>query len=189
MPQPGGNRVGLTTEQIDLFKGFADAPDKCAEGEPTPENATITTPDGYSSDDEEQSSQNLEKLFATSGCQDGPTVNTDANWALMQPLLAEDPNATSAFYDYGARAYVEGATKAPYDCNYDNFVASLGDLQGLEPTLREYEKYGWKLLQCAVVNGMPRVSLATLSTTINTLGDTILGINYKTVTIEDGGAP
>lgn len=182
MPPIGGNRVPLTGDEIDLFRAWRDSPNKCEEGAPVPEDAVINPVTDYSSDADEHES--FEKLFATASCEDGPLINTEQNWALVQPLLQPEADAPSAFYDYATRAYVPGATSALEVCDYDSFIASLGDIVGIDSALRPYEQYGWRLTQCAVVGGLPMASLVAISRTKNTLGDTILGLNYKTVTID-----
>lgn len=187
-PMPQFPRPPLTQAQIDLFKAWGTQVDQCTEPSDAPEPSELLPPAAYSSDEEETSSQNLEKIFANAACEDGPPVNSEANWAAAMPLLAQEPNPTSAFYDFATKKYVAGATAAPYPCTFDGFIGSLKGLVGFEETLRQYEKYGWRLHQCAIVAGVPLASMISLSKVSNTLGDTILGINYKTITV-DLGAP
>ncbi len=187
-PMPQFPRPPLAQTQIDLFRAWGTQVDQCTEASDVPETTELTPPVAYSSDEEETSSQSLEKIFANAACEDGPPVNSAANWAAAMPLLALEANPASAFYDYSTKKYVPGATLAPYPCTFDGFIGSLKGLVGFEDTLRQYEKYGWRLHQCAIVAGLPLASMVSLSKVSNTLGDTILGINYKTITVDLGAS-
>jgi hypothetical protein len=194
MPAIGGNREPLTEGEIELFRAWAEQDDQCQEGEPAPELAEIPTPEHYSSDEDEQAPEAFEELFGSANCEEGPEVNLPASWTLVESLLTREPNPPSAFYDYAAKAYVPGAEAVPFECNWDGLIASLSELADIEPTLREYEKHGWRLIQCAKLDGLPLAGMATLSRVTNTLGDVTYGVNYKTMTIEnrasaEGGVP
>lgn len=182
-PMPPVGRPPLTAAEIDDFRNWAAVANKCGEGDPIPEDEVLATPAHYSSDEDESSHQSLEKIFESATCTDGPSINTEANWAAVTPVLALEPNPPSAFYDYVAKDYVAGATAATHECSFDGFIASLDaeNVTGVEKTLRDYQGYGWRMTQCAVVDGLPLASMATLSAVINSLGDTILGVNFKTI--------
>jgi hypothetical protein len=194
MPAIGGDLEPLTASEIELFRAWSVQDDQCMEGEPAPELAEIPTPTHYSSDEDELAPGAFEEIFGSAGCEEGPEVNQPASWALVDSLLAREPNPPSAFYDYAAKAYVPGAEAVSFECSWDGLIGSLSDLAGIEPTLREYEKHGWRLLQCAKLDGLPLAAMATLSRVTNTLGDVTYGVNYKTITIEnrasaEGGIP
>lgn len=194
MPAIGGDREPLAEGEIELFRAWAGQDDQCQDGAEAPELAEIPTPEHYSSDEDEQAPEAFEEIFGSASCEEGPAVNVPDNWALVESLLTREPNPPSAFYDYAAKAYVPGAEAVPFECNWDGLIASLSDLADIEPTLREYEKHGWRLIQCAKVDGLPLAGMATLSRVTNTLGDVTYGVNYKTIAIEnraaaEGGAP
>ncbi len=186
-PMPPVDQPPLAAAEIDTFRAWAAAA-QCTDENPLASEAPPPAPTAYSSDDEETSPKALGKLFESAACNDGPAVNTQENWDLVAPLIAADPAAASAFYDYANKAFVDGAAAAPYACNIPDFLASMGDVSGIAPVLLAHEAYGWRLTQCAIVNGYPRLSLATLSETTNTLGDRILGLNWKMISVEQATA-
>lgn len=185
----------LSTAQIALWQECADDLAACGATDLSPEyyEGAVTDADqDYTSDEAENSSQKLGTLFATAACEDGLEVNSDENWEQIASLLAKPDGGASAFYDYNKKVFVEGATEAPYDCTFDAFIASLADagIEGVETQLRAYESYGWRMTQCAVSEGKPLASMVTISATANTLGDKILGANFKTIALgEDEATP
>jgi hypothetical protein len=176
------NRQPLTTSQILLFTKFKDVADKCSQGEPGPEFAEIPVPDAFS--DAEAGALPGEGDVAQ--CDDGPAVNTEDNWALMGDLLEAEEEPASSFYDYETKEYVDGAAAASFECTWDNFIASLPGVAGFAETMGAYRDYGWRILNCSVVDGLPRASMATLSRITATNGDASLALNWKAIALDRG---
>jgi hypothetical protein len=182
MPPVNRNRQqnpGITPDEIAVFVAWKDVGNKCVGADLPPDDAlpVITA----HTDDEEQRTE-LQKSFATAACEDGPAVAPD--WSVVQSLVALPDGASSSFYDYQKQQFVAGATAMPGDCTIDVLMQLVKSIAGAEQVLTEYKNYGWRAIQCSIVDGRPRAYLAHVARVPNALGDKVYGVYLKDFHIE-----
>ena len=182
MPPVNRNRnqnPAVTADDIAVFQAWKDAPNKCTGANTPPDDALAPAP-AHTDDADLQASQS--KVFETSACEDGPTVAPD--WTFAAALVAIPDGSASTFYDYEKHSFVAGATAMPGECSIDALIGLLRGVAGAEKALQEYRDYGWRAIQCSMVDGRPRAYLAHLARVPNTLGDKVYGVYVKDIHIE-----
>lgn len=183
MPQPNRNNaltVALNDADYNMFVlWITNGMKQFGAGELGDDAPPLSTPTEYSDSEEDKNS--FESLLTSANCQDGPDVNTDANWSKVAKLLDPgEPNKPDAgYYDYSAKQWMTGK-KASFECTYDNFIASIG-IDEVGRILNEYKAYGWRIQQCTVVNGLPLAGLVHLNDVSGKLG-----VSVKWFTMEVG---
>lgn len=174
-----GQNPAITAEDIATFTAWKDVPNKCIDSDAA---ADASLPDINAHTDDDSARATATKDFAGLACEDGPSVAPD--WPLVDSLVAIPDDSSSAFYDYSTHAFVDGATKMPGDCTIDALIGLLRAIPSAEQALLEYKAYGWRAVQCSLVDGRPRAYLAQLARVPNTLGDNVYGIFLKDIHIE-----
>ena len=77
-----------------------------------------------------------------------------------------------------------GATTFDGDCTIDTLISIFKGLPDAEKVLGEYRDYGWRAVQCAMVDGRPRAYLAHVARVPNTLGDFVYGVFLKEIRVD-----
>lgn len=180
MPPIGqNNERRLIQDDLNIFKAWKKVPGKCVDvSEP---DDPLDSPTAYTDDEEQLLKKG--KLFEAAGCQDGPAVAGDR--AQVTALLTLPADSPSPFYDYEARAFVDGARKFSGNCTIDYFIEALAVVPGAVEALQAYKDYGWWATQCAIVDGRPQAYLAHVAKVTTALGDTTYGVFLKLLKVTD----
>lgn len=184
MPPSGNDRMPLSASEIALFRSFATSASQCQDTGAGPILADIPLPNHYTSDNANAVSENIEALFNSAACREDASVSSDERWELVADLLQEPHERTSAFYNFASKKYVEHAEAYTSSCDYASMRQVFAGVSAAYSLLRDYENDGWRLLQCASVKSLPMLGLVKLSQTVNSLGDVMVGVNYKTISFE-----
>jgi hypothetical protein len=162
----------------------------CGEADQITIEEVIPAPKSHSSDAEESSVQNLNKVFASASCEDGPEINTEDQWNNFTVQLKRDSEGPNAgkFYDYTQKKYLDNVASITEGCSMEGLIGAFAGIPSFRDALAQHAAYGWKVLQCGGERGegpglegqvLPRITIGSLSRITTSLGDFIYGVNIK----------
>lgn len=189
-PMPPIDKPPLSEAEVALFESWRGIQNPCGETDQINQEEVIPKPKTHSSDREESNVQNLNKLFATASCEDGPDINSEDNWKLFEPTLRLESAGTGGdkYYDFFKGKYLDHVTLVKESCSMEGLLTVFADLPSVRDALASHAAYGWRVIQCGGEKGnlgevFPHITIGSLSRVTTSIGDYVYGLNLKYLSV------